>query len=287
MRYCQNVFIMHTNQKIYLPLIEDFANETKGMYEKGYPHGIFIPYVFDRYLNSTPRIFYIGQDTRYWMEDQENFPNISGNYWFLKCYDENNLKDYLCRNQLLVTPQKLFQWNEKGTAGIFWDVVQKLHLYIRTGAFHSKLSNMSDFEKGLIGEIGYGNLNAIELKESLKKEGLWPVEDVEAYKIIKKAGRQLSLIKHILDAYSPEYLIIFNWTHNLYPFKGLELNNYNNLYVDESNSKMGVFNIKGTNTKIIWTAHPGWLRKKGYSDENIINHVVKAYISLGGFIGQK
>lgn len=114
------------------------------------------------------------------MGDKEH----NGNYWLLKYYRENNLAYYFHHNQSTVTPQKLFQWNKNGSAGVFWDVVQKLHLYIKTGSYCHNLSKMSDPKKNIIEEIGYGNMNAIELMSSLRQEHLWHMVDEHAYKIV-------------------------------------------------------------------------------------------------------
>ena len=77
-------------EKIYIPLIQDFKKQTLDLYEKVWINktsdfsGLFIPHVFDNYYSAKTKVFFIGQDTYEWLELE-------------KIYDLSE-KDYLAEN---------------------------------------------------------------------------------------------------------------------------------------------------------------------------------------------
>ena len=143
------------NKPYYLPLLKYFCDKTISLYDGVYDQGPFIPYVMPNYANAPIKILYVGRDTFYW----EPFETLQ------KAYYEGNLGNYLDANTRCVTTEKMLEW--KNNAGSFWNMVNKLHLLIRTGKYISDITAIGEEEKILLEEIGYGNLYSIELPQTI------------------------------------------------------------------------------------------------------------------------
>jgi hypothetical protein len=121
------------------------------------------------------------------------------------------------------------------------------------------LEDDSDERRSLY-EIGYGNMNSMELQESLDNEGV--DYDPKIYAKVKELSAPLDRIKHVLDAYSPDFIFIFNWVEADEIFEGLNVTWHEKHYIDD---KLAVYTIEDYDTKIIWSSHP---RRFSYLGEN-------------------
>ena len=256
------------NHEIYLPVLKEFAEKTKGIFEVGYPHGVFVPYVFDKYMDAGLKIFYMGQDTMWWMEEG----GMEGKDFFVKYRDDNDLDGYLEKNASLVTPETIFGWNDVGNTAAFWTIVQKLHCYIKQGSYPSKLSAADNATKSIIREIGYGNMNSIELQKSLGSEGCWEDLDKSAYKKVKEAATKISSLDLLMKAYEPDIIFILSGAEYYEQFEGLKLHYYEE-FGDEN---IDIIGIEGRKTKIVHTYHPTSFHHKGYSDIEILDKLKTA-----------
>lgn len=74
-------------------------------------------------------------------------------------------------------------------ASAFWQTVMKLHLFLLTGIYFDDITSIGKKEKGILNEIGYGNLYSIEKRVTLRNKGEWNdiVNHKEYRKILKAA----------------------------------------------------------------------------------------------------
>ena len=186
------------NTTVYLPLLRQFCDSALPLYRCGYPYGPFIPHVFPRYGAAPLKIFYLGRDTYYWV------PNSHSN-GFLRCVEERRLGDYLRESANTVTPERTLEW--ANNAGSFWTLAAKLQIYLLTGELPGDVRQLTTEQKYCISQLGYGNMNAIEVRESLVNEGTWDdITDVETYRRLKALAHPIECLKPLLEAYHPDVM---------------------------------------------------------------------------------
>ena len=177
------------NTDYFKPFLQAFCEKTQPLYTCGYPWGPFVPYTMPRYNDADVKIFYMGRDTYYWVEQEELF----------EAFTNHVLEDYLGKNAACVDVEKMLGW--KNNAGSFWTMVAKLHLLIRTGRYTEDIMQISAADKVILEEIGYGNINAIEQQTSLSKEGYWEaITSLDGYCQIREAGRPFEKLKSVIEA---------------------------------------------------------------------------------------
>ena len=211
-----------------------------------------LPYVYPKYWDSERRFFYIGRDTYSWSLG-EGFSE------FFSKYDTGDFDGYLKENaRVLTAADRIEGW--AGRSASFWYVVNTLHLYLRLHRMPD-LWNLTSEEKDVLDEIGYGNLNSIELQQTLAKEGYWNDMDQEKYQKIKDASESIfDRYELLFDAYNPQLSIITTWTGNEKNyFSGLE---YEQI-ADETDGYLKVFvyrvSKQNRSSIVIWTYHPSYL----------------------------
>ena len=64
------------NTDYFKPFLQAFCEKTQPLYTCGYPWGPFVPYTMPRYNDADVKIFYMGRDTYYWVEQEELFEDI-------------------------------------------------------------------------------------------------------------------------------------------------------------------------------------------------------------------
>lgn len=256
------------NKQYYLPLLKDFCNKSISLYEKGaYDQGPFIPYVMSNYINAPIKIMYVGRDTYYW----EPYETLH------KAFIEDNLSQYLDANIRCVTTNLMLTW--KNNSGSFWNMVDKLHLLIRTGKFFSDITAIGDEEKLLLEEIGYGNLFSIELPQTIKKR----YEDdnfgfPKEYWEICDAAKPFEKLKSIIKAYDPDYVFVFSWIDKEDDFfEGTDYEWQEDWFEDGFRS---VFISKQYRTKVIWTLHPNRFKYLQTSVEKMCYYLADTFHRL-------
>lgn len=254
-RLCESRLI---NVPYFRPLLEDFCRNVAsiGVDPDNIPYGVFVPYVFNTsYYKADKKIFYMGRDTYGWIPFND----------MMRLYDCDQIWKYLNNTTCQVDDEIALTW--KNSAGAFWPFVLKLHIYIRTGKYVEDLADLdeSSDERLSLYEIGYGNMNSMELQESLVNEGI--DFEPQTYAKVKKLSEPLDRIKHILDAYSPDFIFIFNWVEAEELFEGVNVTWQKEHYIDD---KLAVYTIEGYNTKIIWSTHPRRFSFIGENNESMV-----------------
>lgn len=236
------------------PFLKDFWKAESDNYTNShYPYGLFLPHVFDSYQNSKKKIFYIGQDAFYW---------IDGNK-MKELFNDNKFEEYIRQNnEVMASVNKKLAWGN--SAGAFWTMVIKLHLYINTGKWLdiSKLGN--EYNK-LIQSIGYGNVYSLALKHTIETFGDGSDIDYNKYGEVKDYLFREERLKPIIDIFEPDYVIIL--CRNLGPyqeenyFKGLNISFSED---DELDQYIYTSNLVGkSHCKVIWCPNPNYYRFLG------------------------
>lgn len=200
-------------------------------------------------------------------------------------YQDQKLTHYIEKNSNVVTVQGRNEdgsdthslregWNVTHSID-FWKFCQRLHLYIRTGREDFEITQLTNDEYDIIEEMGYGNLNTIEHDNTLKKgrkdkdgntiDGDWYRINREKFYQIRQASREIDKLKHLLEAYNPDLIIILNWEERKDVFEGLSETWVEDQYIEGIRA---VYTLANKSTKILWTSHPN-ARKCGSPYERI------------------
>ncbi len=233
---------------IYIPLLKKYCKSNlDNVLNSGYPYIPFLPVAFPNYENNNPKIFYVGLEPYYWNRSTQ---------LLIKSYRENKLEEIIEMNNKEVTPERiLIEWREN--KGRFLEFVCKLHLYIRTKNIYSTsdLKHLSRDEEELIKEIGWGNMNSIEFRHTLQKEGNWNRVLPKQYYALKHTSEEiLDPIINIIKAYNPDYIVLMGWGEREdHVFKGLQVDAHDE-YLEKN--YRAIYTTPEYGTKIIWTSHP-------------------------------
>ena len=259
------------NKQYYLPLLKEFCNKTISLYENGaYDQGPFIPYVMSNYSDASTKIMYVGRDTYSW----EPFETLH------KAYIEGALDKYLNANIRCVTTDIMLKW--KNRSGSFFNMIEKLHLLIRTGKYVSDITAIGEEEKSLLGEIGYGNLYSIELPQTIRKR----YEDKKyqppkEYEEICNAAKPFETLKSMIEAYNPDYVFVFTWIDKEDDFfEGTDYTQQKEWYDD---GLRAVYTSKQYHTKVIWTLHPNRFKFLQTSVEEMCHYLADTYHQISLF----
>ena len=256
------------NGSYFRPLVSGFIAENKSLIlESGYPYGLFIPYVFPKYYSSPIKIFYIGRDTYYWIPKDE----------MLNSFVEDNLNSYFDKNSSAVNTEKTFEWGNG--SGSFWGFVNKLHLYIRTNELKD-LNNLEENDIEILKEVGYGNVNCMELNKTLLNNEGRSAEDFDWDKLwlLRMKSKMFDSVAHIINAYQPDIVVILNWMKN--PSSFIEELNYvkqEDLYKD---SISAVYLSDKVKTKVIWSSHPRRFSFIGENQESMAHELGDLVLKL-------
>ena len=225
-----------------------------------YPHGIFLPHVTDGYKNASLKIFYYGLDTRTWMGDDAT--NRWGYQVMMDHFRSGQLEKYITEwnNKWPRAAEDILAWDNHIA---FWPFVIRLHLLMTTDEWVDDLTNIPKPLLKSIMSLGYGNVNAIELKRSLQTENWWDgdvkktcwdaVTNVNAYKKARILTQEKILFKDVLNAFSPDCVFIhtWSWSEDIF-FKNLNWHPYD----IKHEGKWAAYTIDGYKTKILCMPHP-------------------------------
>ena len=254
---------MAINLQFYGPLVSDFCAYAEKMDNNSYPpHGLFVPYTFERYSSAKKKIFYVGRDTYGWVKFRE----------MLVDYKKEQIEKYLIKNSQVVTVQGENDDNsdkhslkDNWYSGYsFWTFCQKLHIYITTGELKNSLSNLTTEDYSIIEEMGYSNTNAIERPETLYKMfgNDWDKVGLKEWSIYNKLvdkSKSIVSIDNLIKAYKPDLIIIFNWGFSDTLLQGLPIGNT----ICEEDGILRIRSIADNSIHIIESSHPNRLRFLG------------------------
>jgi len=256
---------MTKQEEIYGPLLDDFCLKIKKYYKKIDIPGLFLANVMPNYSNSKIKYFYIGQDTYYWT-DFDNMVDLCAS---------NNAKNYIKTNNKWLSPKNIIS-QSSNNAGSFWTMVIRLHIYLSQNEFVN-VNQLTNEQKELLKTIGWGNLNSIELPESLKKEERWEGINENHYWDIKNKSEVFDKIKLIFEIYDPDIIFIFNWCSDSkaeQALEGLDVKFNKDTFIQNI---ISTYDVKGTNKKIIWSSHPNNLKWQGTNINNAIKIIYETY----------
>lgn len=235
-----------------------------------------LPYVYPMYGKSSPRMFYIGQDTYGWMPC-----STDGNFSeFLDLYETGHLTKYLHGNSTKALTLQDRIDKKKFRAGSFWYAVNQLHLKICTGKV-ADLSDLTESQLSILNGIGYGNLNAVEVEKSLQNEGLWSdINDEQYWKIRDAADVHLNRYKILAEAFKPNCAVVLSWSGKANEddyFSGTDFEQLE--WRKQKGVEFKVFRVvfKGSVSHVIWTCHPTSLKYQGVSWKDFV-HVIAAAV---------
>ncbi|MBD5257491.1 MAG: hypothetical protein HDS52_02220 [Barnesiella sp.] len=257
---------MTKQEEIYSPLLKLFCDQNGvDLLQSGYPYLPFLPVAFERYERAQVKMFYVGIDTYYWITGQL--------YALMESAHMNNFHNIINLNNQCVTPYRILEdwYNDKGR---FWEFVVKLHLYIRTEKIlnNESLRNLSVEETNFVKEIGWGNMNSIELSKTLKKEGIWDSLEKNHYNSLKQSSELiLDPLINLINAYNPDYLIILGWGGpESHVFKDLDYQALDEFYEE---SFRALYLLNNYKTKIVWTSHPSRFRYMSTNQDEMIPYI--------------
>lgn len=259
---------MTKQEQIYIPLINEFKENTKDLYEHNLwknKHkdlsGLFIPHVFENYNNATNKIFYIGQDTYNWIDLKETYSLTAEQY-----LEKNNNWPKTIKVALNNTDSYYRPYS-------FWNFVSKLQLAFNNEKYDSLL-DLSSTKETVLNQLGWGNIFSLEKLCTIEKYGnvFASTFDKDIYKKLLNASKKISRIKNIMDAFNPNYIIILAWQEvEKWLFGELEYEFNRNESIEEL---LSVYNIKNSSTKILWTYHPRALCWKKQKPDELIKILI-------------
>lgn len=225
----------------YLPILREYYRKFWDKKElSGYDQESFVPYVFGRYIQSPLRIFYIGRDTYYWCKAREMKSMPS----------DLDIQNYLRENADSMGVEKIPSW---GNATSFWGTVTRLQLLIRTGKYCSDITSLSNKLWSIVEEVGYGNLNSLELESTIKQKQETEIVDKSLFAQMHDCAYNLTLLSGIMKAYSPDICIVLTCTGDdseLYELGYKRLADFDEapfraIYINDDSGKI-----------VIWSNHP-------------------------------
>ena len=253
----------YINKDYFLPLLRSFCEETMPLYKNGevYEQGPFIPYVMSGYMSSSPKIMYVGRDTFYWVP----FDTLYNSF------HNQHLEDYLDADAKCVDVDKMIEWNNN--SGSFFNMVDKLHLLIRTGVYYPDITSIGYRELALLSEIGYGNLCPIEFPSTIDKRYGEHVNLEPEYWKICEAAKSFGTLKAMIEAYNPDVVFVLTWIDKEEDFfSGIDGDYtwHKELFrqSDEEKEYRAVYTSTKYQTKVIWSLHPNALSYKGFNKED-------------------
>jgi len=254
--------LLQRQKEVYCPLVEEFCRNAIQARELQMG-GLFLPTCMPGYSNAPVKVFYVGQDTLGWIPLQE----------MLTYFENNDIEGYILENNAWFSPESISK-ETKNNPGLFWTFVRRLHLRLKGEPSGVDINTLTERQKALIKDWGWGNLNSIEKPTTLRNEGVWDKIDQAAYWKLKNASRGLDAIKHTLDVFGPNLLFILNWddAKEEDAFSGLKVEWQKDDYVEDL---IATYSVEGYQTKIIWTVHPGRLKWIGVAPDDLIEQLIK------------
>ena len=245
-------------EKIYVPLIRDFKNQTADLYKKVWINktadfsGLFIPHVFDDYYSAKTKVFFIGQDTYGWSELEKTYALSE--------------KDYLVENNKW--PESIdvtLEWTNPYT---FWNFVNRLQLAFN-GEKYDSLQNLSSSQRKILNQLGWGNIYSLEIPETIAKYGeeFNRSFDHSIYSDLSKRTQDISKLKNVIAAFHPDYVVILAWKYvEDWYLEGLDAH----FIAEESiDNLLSIYKLN-SGTKVLWTYHPQALCRKSQDLDDLI-----------------
>jgi len=251
-------------KEFYLKPFTEFLAEIEPMGDFGYPYGLFFSHPLPEYDSSRIKVFYVGRDTNGWGYYEE----------MMELNRTGNVIGYIA-DQWPCTTEDMMKW---GNRMAFWTIVFKLHIYLNHNVILPRIQDYSDDMKRCLLGIGFGNMNCVEIPDSLRREGCWDSIIQDKYYSFKEKSRRFDRLKDILDLYEPDFVYIFSWTDDYVFLKDIEITEMTEMREDHWRA---VYSIKGYRTKLIWTSHPTHFARRITRDiDTVVKYLGETALSL-------
>lgn len=254
---------MNLEHSTFIPLLEDFCNETSNLGKTDGIPSAFLPHTMSGYADAERKIFYFGQDTNGWGDIKE----------LLESHNNNGLESYINDTKEWLNELGFLEYNNNKSFG-FWTLITQLHLRLKGVKEQVSASFFLEPEyKNLLNDFGWGNTNCIEIQKSLENRNVWNNLDKEVYREVKQKSKSFDKLIHTINAFKPDLVFIFNWGCDEKAFlEGLE---YQETKHSLLNGKLYTYQLPETNTKVIWTMHPRSLSFEGLNITSLIDILVE------------
>ena len=189
----------------------------------------------------------------------------------IEYYENNNIDEYVKENNNWLSTNRIIEYSNNKSN--FWTLIIRLHIYLHTKRLIN-VNEISEEEINLLEEIGWGNINSIEIPKTLMNEGRWDDLDKNFYQDIKEKSRIFDSLKFIFDIYNPDYLFIFNWDDNKEEDVFNELTPIWNKE-EYTHGIISTYTFENYKTKLIWCPHPNNLRYKSMNINELIEIIGK------------
>lgn len=250
-------------EQVFEPLLSQFCKATESIAIDEDFSSVFIPHTMPEYSKADRKFFYFGRDTYGWKPTSE----------LMHSYSCNNLSNYIEESSKWANDFDFLKYNKNKSSG-FWTLALRLHLRLKGYTKNLMIGdNLPEEYYNHINDFGWGNTNAIEVRESLKNQGKWEKLDKDKYWALKEHSKIFDKLIHTIRAYQPDVVFIFNWACDETLF--LEGLNYQVRKFDLISNRFLSFYLPDSNTKIYWTVHPTagrWLR---YGTDSIIDEIIE------------
>ncbi len=252
------------HNKLFTNLLLDFCKDFDSDQIDNNIPCIFLPHTMPDYHKSEKKIFYIGRDTNRWGYIGELFNDY---------FSKKKLNEYLPDIADWMKDYGFLEYNNNHAFG-FWTLVSKLHLKLKGVNQNTSISStMGKKYKLLLNDFGWGNINSIEVPQSLQKRNTWKDIDLKKYQYTKNKSKKIDKLKHIIDAYSPDLIFIFNWQADEIEYlEGIEIENV--IKFDSINNHLWLYHIKDSKTKIVWSAHPASIKFMKLNIDKMVNSII-------------
>ncbi|MFN4233877.1 MAG: hypothetical protein ACK4IK_03625 [Bacteroidia bacterium] len=163
--------------------------------------------------------------------------------------------------------------------GGFWDLVLALHLKIKK--IELGVHEVLDSKFEMLNDFVWGNLNVLENTSAiLKRNKTINKALIKEYIKIKTKSEPLNKLKFLLEKFQPEFIFILSWQKDDGEyFEGVDYYSSINKNDDEMIYTY-IVNHKNKEVKVIWTCHPSFARRKGYSVEEFAEKLYQEYLVL-------
>jgi hypothetical protein len=258
-----------TKEQVYMPMLEKYILSVQKYYKKvnDFP-GVFLPMIDEKYEKSSIKYFYVGRDTEQWIDFND----------MIDFYRNCNLIGYINKNDSwFKEPPGMIKQSGNG-AGSFFTMVIRLHIYLNTGIMVN-VNELTDDQKELLKEVGWGNVNSIVKKETLIKLEIWN-QCKNYYWDIKEKSYIFDNLKFIIDIYNPDYIFIFNWADDATEERILDGLDYNRISDYVTEGFLVPYSSKKYKAKIIWCPHPNRLGRLKTNINKMIGLIDKAIHSI-------
>lgn len=235
----------------YVPLIEDFKKEVKGLNLQGIT-GPHFPGVGACYESAKYKFAFCGMETYGW-NSMEDFVSSD-------CYD------YLSDTDNCLNTFKHLGWANNWHA-TFWGFVFKFLARFYKADFEKLVSDENDKSlRSILKSFVWANANSIERYEVTSK---WENADPGVWESVKCASRKIDVLNHVINSCAPKVVfIIYSGANEEYivdetTLSGIYGEDFNQrtsrLKLHNDEPKYDYYYLRGSSTHVFHLPHPTWM----------------------------